>query len=69
MIKNKKGHIVTLSSFSGIVGVPGLADYSASKMGARAFDESLRFEMYKAGHSNYIKTTLVVPFFVDTGMF
>lgn len=51
------------------MGVPRLADYSVSKFGARAFDESLRFEMAKQGLSSHVKTTLVVPFFVDTGLF
>jgi all-trans-retinol dehydrogenase (NAD+) len=69
MIKNKKGHIITISSFGGIVGIPGLADYNASKFGAFAIDESLRYEMYKKGHSKYIKTTVVMPYVIDTGMF
>ncbi|GMQ81351.1 MAG: SDR family oxidoreductase [Rhodothermia bacterium] len=67
MISRGKGHIVTMASAGGFVGTPKLADYCASKSAAIAFDESLRLEMKHLGYS--IKTTLVCPFYVDTGMF
>lgn len=35
MIEKNKGHIVTIASAAGLVGVPGLADYSASKHAAK----------------------------------
>ena len=35
MIEKNQGHIVTISSAAGVVGVPGLADYSASKHAAK----------------------------------
>ena len=38
MIKRNSGHIVTLASAAGLVGVSGLADYCASKFGAVGFD-------------------------------
>ena len=69
MIKNKKGHIVTIASMAGLTGVPGLSDYCASKYGAVAIDESVRLELKKRGLYGYIKTTCVCPFFIDTGMF
>lgn len=67
MIKNGRGHLVTISSAGGILGTPGLADYSASKFAAFGFDEALRGEFRKRGLP--IKTTVVCPFFIDTGMF
>lgn len=45
MIRRNSGHIVTIASASGHVGVAGLCDYSASKWAARGFDEALRGEL------------------------
>lgn len=67
MMANGWGHLVTISSAGGILGTPGLADYSASKFAAFGFDEALRGEFKKRGLA--IKTTVVCPFFIDTGMF
>ena len=67
MIEARTGHIVTIASAAGMVGVAGLADYCASKWGAVGFNEALRVEL-KQTASN-IKTTVVCPFFVNTGMF
>ncbi|CAD8175494.1 unnamed protein product [Paramecium octaurelia] len=67
MIANRHGHIVTIASIAGWVGVRGLADYCASKFGAVGFDESLRFEL-RATKSN-VKTTCICPYFINTGMF
>ena len=36
------GHVVTVASIAGFMGVCGLADYCSSKFGAVGFDESLR---------------------------
>ena len=68
MLRIKRGHIVSICSIAGLVGTPGLSDYCASKFGAFAIDECLRSEMKKNGH-NYIKTTCICPFFINTGMF
>jgi len=67
MLERNRGHIVTIASASGFIGVPKLADYSASKWAAIAFDESLRAELAQLGAT--IRTTVVCPFYVDTGMF
>lgn len=45
MIAENKGHIVTISSASSTTGVPGLADYCASKWAATGFDEAIRMEL------------------------
>jgi len=34
MIRNKKGHIVTIASLGGLIGISGASDYCASKAGA-----------------------------------
>jgi all-trans-retinol dehydrogenase (NAD+) len=67
MIERDSGHIVTIASAAGIIGVRGLADYSASKYAAVGFDESLRMELRRL--KSAIRTTVVCPFFIDTGMF
>jgi all-trans-retinol dehydrogenase (NAD+) len=67
MLERNRGHIVTIASASGFIGVPKLADYSASKWAAIAFDESLRAELQQVGSA--VQTTVVCPYYIDTGMF
>ena len=67
MIDRGGGHIVTMASAAGLVGVPGLSDYCASKYGAVGFHESLRSELRLTAPG--VRTSLICPFFVDTGMF
>ena len=67
MIENNRGHVVTIASASGLVGVPKLSDYAASKWAAVGFDESLRGELRKTAPG--VMTTVVCPFYIDTGMF
>lgn len=67
MMARDSGHIVTIASIAGWVGVNGLADYCASKFGAVGFDESLRFEL--RAMRKRIKTTCICPYFINTGMF
>lgn len=67
MIEKNHGHIVTIASVAGFIGVNGLADYCASKFGAVGFDESLRMELNQL--KTNVKTTCICPFFINTGMF
>jgi len=68
MLEANRGHIVTVASSAGLLGVPGLADYCASKFAAVGLDESLRLELRKL-HKTGVKTTCVCPLYIDTGMF
>ncbi|EEB15600.1 short-chain dehydrogenase, putative [Pediculus humanus corporis] len=69
MIDLKRGHIVTIASMAGTVGMTKLVDYCSSKFAAVGFDESLRVELESHGHLN-IHTTAVCPYFIkSTGMF
>ncbi|XP_008593036.1 PREDICTED: epidermal retinol dehydrogenase 2-like [Galeopterus variegatus] len=68
MIANNHGHLVCISSSAGLVGVSGLADYCASKFAAFGFAESV-FTETVAQKRKGIKTTIVCPFFIKTGMF
>ncbi len=67
MVRRGEGHLVTMASAGGLVGVPALSDYCASKFGAVGFHESVRAELRHTAPG--IGTTLVCPFFVNTGMF
>jgi len=65
MIGRNSGHIVTISSIAGFDGLPNLTDYCASKFACRGFAEALRRELIGTN----IKTTIVHPFVINTGMF
>lgn len=67
MLARNHGHVVTMASAAGIVGTARLVDYSASKAAAVGFDDSLRLELRH--RRSAIRTTVVCPYFVDTGMF
>jgi all-trans-retinol dehydrogenase (NAD+) len=67
MVERGRGHIVTIASAAGLVGVARQTDYSASKHAAVGFDESLRNELRLSAPD--VKTTLVCPFYINTGMF
>jgi all-trans-retinol dehydrogenase (NAD+) len=67
IIERSSGHIVTISSAAGIIGVNGLMDYCVSKFAAFGFGESIRMELRSM--KNKVRTTVVCPFFIDTGMF
>lgn len=67
MLAAGRGHVVTVASAAGLAGTSRLVDYSASKFAAVGFDESLRMELQRLGSP--VRTTIVCPFFIDTGMF
>jgi NAD(P)-dependent dehydrogenase (short-subunit alcohol dehydrogenase family) len=53
----KRGHIVNFSSLAGIMGIPGVSVYCASKFAVEGLSESLAGELAPFG----IKVTLVEP--------
>ena len=57
-----KGHIVVLSSYSGVFGLPSRSCYCASKFAVNGFFESLRMEL-----DSQIDITLACPVTVQTG--
>jgi all-trans-retinol dehydrogenase (NAD+) len=67
MIERNYGHVVTMGSASGYIGVAKLSDYAASKWAAVAFDESLRAELKQIAPG--VMTTIVCPYYINTGMF
>jgi len=69
MIQEKKGHIVSVGSVLGMLGVPQLSDYCASKAALISLHETLRYELDTRYKCPDIRTTLVLPGHVQTPMF
>ncbi len=67
LVARGSGHVVTMASAAGLVGVAKQTDYAASKHAAVGFAESLRAEMRTTAPG--VKSTVVCPFYIDTGMF
>jgi len=64
MKKQKSGHIVNISSFAGLAGLPFIAAYGVAKAGVVALSEALRAEMHPYG----VGVTVACPAFVKTGL-
>ena len=67
MTARGSGHIVTVASAAGLIGTARETDYAASKFAAVGFNEALRLELRRSAPG--VKTTLVCPYYIDTGMF
>ncbi|NWH91817.1 RDHE2 dehydrogenase, partial [Aegithalos caudatus] len=68
MIAANHGHLVSIASCAGLCGGTQLSDYCASKFAAIGFAESIYMEMRDLKKTG-VKTTVVCPYFIDTGMF
>ncbi|KAK1898217.1 Epidermal retinol dehydrogenase 2 [Dissostichus eleginoides] len=68
MIANNHGHLVSIASSAGLISCNALADYCASKFAAVGFAESVGLELLATGKDG-VKTTIVCPYFINTGMF
>ncbi len=66
LIASGDGHVVNLSSLFGLVSMPGLSMYNASKYAVRGFTEALREEMLIAGHP--VGVTAVHPGGIKTAI-
>jgi len=62
------GHLVYISSMASTLGTNKLADYCASKWGIFGYAESIRLELGALGKKN-VHTTIVCPYYINTGMF
>jgi 3-oxoacyl-[acyl-carrier protein] reductase len=62
MMKNRYGRIINMSSVGGVIGLPGQANYAASKAGQVAISKTLSKEVAKRG----ITVNNVLPGFIDT---
>ncbi|XP_058122635.1 17-beta-hydroxysteroid dehydrogenase 13-like [Anopheles ziemanni] len=66
MIERKRGHIVGVSSMSGMYAFPWGGIYSATKFAVCGLMASLSEQLRIQGHSKYVKTTCVNPYYVAT---
>jgi NAD(P)-dependent dehydrogenase (short-subunit alcohol dehydrogenase family) len=64
MKQQKAGHIVNISSFAGLAGLPFIAAYGVAKAGVVALSEALRAELSPYG----VGVTVACPAFVKTGL-
>ncbi len=64
MLKNRNGHIVTITSLTGIFGTPWRSGYAASKHALHGFFDSMRAELEDEG----IKVTLAALGFIRTNL-
>jgi len=62
MRKQRSGHVITMSSLAGLIGLDFVATYCASKFALEGWMESLRFDV----EPNGITTTIVEPGFFRT---
>ena len=67
MLHRDRGHICNIASAAGMLGVPKLSVYCASKWAVIGWTESMRVELKQA--SSHVRVTSVAPYFINTGMF
>jgi len=62
MVQRRQGHIAAVASIAGMIGLPEVGAYSASKAAVITLLESLRLDLHPLG----IRVTTLCPGFVDT---
>lgn len=67
MLRRDRGHICNIASAAGMLGVPKLSVYCASKWAVIGWTESMRVELKQA--RSHVSVTSVAPYFINTGMF
>lgn len=67
MLRRDRGHICNIASAAGMLGVPKLSVYCASKWAVIGWTESMRVELKQT--RSHVRVTSVAPYFINTGMF
>ena len=67
MLRRNSGHICNIASAAGMLGVPKLSVYVASKWAVVGWTESMRIELKQM--KSKVRVTTVAPYFINTGMF
>jgi short-subunit dehydrogenase len=65
-IERKRGHFVTVSSITGIIGTPYRTAYAAAKHALQGFFNSLRAELWKENPSIFV--TMICPGWTNTNL-
>jgi len=68
MKQQGRGHIVSLSSIAGVVGLTNLVPYCATKFAVRGMMEALHEELRMGPYKDLIKATTVYPYMTNTGL-
>ncbi|XP_064548557.1 short-chain dehydrogenase/reductase family 16C member 6 [Drosophila montana] len=68
MMRQNRGHIVTVGSVTGMLGTYGCSDYAATKYACIGFHESLLTDLKAHGYDQ-IQMSLICPYYINTGMF
>ena len=61
------GHICNITSSAGMLALPKMSLYAASKWAAIGWSESVRIELER--EKSPVKFTTIAPYFINTGMF
>lgn len=61
------GHICNVTSSAGMLALPKMSLYAASKWAAIGWSQSLRIELER--EKSPVKVTTIAPYFINTGMF
>ncbi len=67
MVKRDEGHIVNIASSAGMLAIPGMGIYCATKFALMGLNDALRCELLN--RKSKVKVTVVCPYATDTGMF
>ncbi len=67
MLERGSGHICNITSSAGMLALPKMSLYAASKWAAIGWSESVRIELERA--KSPVKVTTIAPYFINTGMF
>jgi short-subunit dehydrogenase len=63
-----QARLLNVASASGLLAVPRMSVYTASKWAVIGWSDSLRLELVRAGHG-HVKVTTLIPSYITTGMF
>lgn len=66
MIKQRRGHLIGISSFTTKYSFAHMVTYTTTKHGNKAFMDTLREDMIQFGFDKFIKISTVFPGFVKT---
>lgn len=67
MIARNKGHFCNIASAAGMLSMPKMSVYAASKWSAIGWSDSVRIELHDM--KSQVRFTTVAPYFINTGMF